>query len=160
MKLSQYICPENYGLNWLKGQHEPLISVALFEKVQKRREEASYAPARKNIGDDFALRGFVNCCDCSTPLRSSWPKGKYKRYAYYLCQTKGCASYGKSIPRDKLEGEVGDLIRTLEPSQQLFDVAKLMFKNAWAARAAQVEESASALKRQIAQADKQIETLL
>lgn len=63
-----------------------------------------------------------------------------------LCQTKGCPSYGKSLPRNKLEGEVGDLIRTLEPSQELFGVVKLMFKNAWAARAAQ--------------ADKQIETLL
>ncbi len=38
-----YICSEIYGISWLKGQHEPLISLETFEKAQKRREGAAYA---------------------------------------------------------------------------------------------------------------------
>ncbi|GIT93147.1 hypothetical protein JANAI62_35690 [Jannaschia pagri] len=155
-----HICSERYGLHWLKGHHQPLISVDTFEKVQQRRAEATYAPKRKNIGEDFALRGFVCCDGCGAPLRSSWPKGKYKRYAYYLCQTKGCDSYGKSIPRDKLEGEVGDLIKTLEPTKPLLALVTKMFSDAWDARIAQAQDKIKAAKRQIADADKQIESLL
>lgn len=126
-----HICSETYGLSWLPAQHAALITLDLFDKVQARRNGPAYAPARKNIGDDFACRGIVACADCNTPLRSSWPQGKTKRYAYYLCQTKGCVQYGKSIPRDKLEGEVGELIRTLQPTKPMMQLARAMFATAW-----------------------------
>ncbi|MBL4750139.1 MAG: hypothetical protein JKX71_06075 [Amylibacter sp.] len=41
-----------------------------------------------------------------------------KRYPYYLCQTKACDSYGKSIPRDRLESTFGEIVKTLEPSKR------------------------------------------
>lgn len=123
-----YVCSETYGISWLKGQHESLISVETFEKVQERRKGVAKAPKRKNIGEDFALRGFVCCADCSTPLRSSWVKGNTKRYPYYLCQTKACDSYGKSIARDKVEGDIGALIKTLQPTEGLFKMAAAMFR--------------------------------
>jgi len=66
-----YICSEVYELNWLKGQHGPLISMATLEKVQKRLETTGYAPARADIGEDFSLRGFATCGDCGSNLRSS-----------------------------------------------------------------------------------------
>ena len=119
-----YICSEVYELNWLKGQHEPLISMATFEKVQKRLETTGYAPARADIGEDFSLRGFATCGDCGSNLRSSWSKGKTKYYPYYLCQSKGCESYGKSIPRDKIEGAFADVVKTLEPSPKYLVLAK------------------------------------
>jgi site-specific DNA recombinase len=119
-----HICSETYGIDWLKGHHTPLISIDLFDKVQARRNGSAKLRIRKNIGDDFALRGFVTCGDCGTPLRSSWSKGRGKNYAYYLCQTKKCASYGKSIARDKLEGEIGAIVKTLQPTENLFALAK------------------------------------
>ena len=155
-----YICSENYGISWLKGHHEALISVETFEKVQTRRAGISKAPKRKNIGDDFALRGFVCCADCGVPLRSSWSTGNKKRYAYYLCQTKSCDSYGKSIPRDKLEGEVGGLIETLQPTQQLFALAKAMFRHAWDQRLSQAQETIQSGQRQVKEIEKQVEALL
>lgn len=105
-----YICSETYDISWLKGHHEPLITVETFEKVQARRAGVAYAPLRKNVGDDFALRGIAVCADCGVPFRSSWSKGRGKSYAYYLCQTKTCESYGKSIPREKLEDDIGTLV--------------------------------------------------
>ncbi|PCH75317.1 MAG: hypothetical protein COC12_01100 [Rhodobacteraceae bacterium] len=67
-----HICSETYGIDRLKGQHEALISIDLFDKVR----------VHKNIGNDFAARGFVGCGDCGEPLSSSWSKGCYRSYAY------------------------------------------------------------------------------
>ena len=155
-----YICSKTYGIDWLKGHHEPLISLETFDKVQARRQGIATAPLRKNVGDDFALRGMALCADCGVPLRSSWSKGRNKPYAYYLCQTKACESYGKSIARDKLEGDIGELVRKLEPTKSLFALTRAMFAAAWEQRRTQAAEIIRSGQRQIAAAEKQIETLL
>ena len=154
------ICTETYGIDWLKGHHEPVVAVSTFEKAQERLQGIAKTPVRKNVGDDFALRGLVCCADCGTPLRSSWSKGKTKSYAYYLCQTKGCDSYGKSIARDKIEGDVGAMIKTLQPTKRLVALAKAMFRFAWDQRRAQAQDAINAGKDQLRALDKQIETLL
>jgi site-specific DNA recombinase len=155
-----HICSEVYGINWLRGHHDPLISTATYEKMQERLCGTAYAPARQDIGDDFALRGFVACGDCGAGLKSSWSKGKYKYYPYYLCQTKGCESYGKSIPRDKLEGDFGEVVKSLTPSPALYALAKSMFKDAWNGRVEQAKLAARSTKRQLADVEKQIDALL
>ncbi|WP_282077588.1 recombinase family protein, partial [Epibacterium ulvae] len=149
-----------WGISKIKGHHEPIISAETFWRIQERRQHRAIAPARKNIGDDFALRGVAVCNDCGAPLRSCWSKGKTKRHPYYLCQTKSCKSYGKSIRRDKLEGDVGELLHQLEPSPGLFAMAKAMFRTAWDMRAAQVAQEAKTVQKQIAEAQKQIDALL
>ena len=71
-------------------------------------------------------------------------------------QTKGCDSYGKSIPRDKVESDVGNLIKTLQPTQKLLELAKAMFRHAWDQRLAQARAALQTGQRQI----KEIDTLL
>ncbi len=151
-----HICSQNYSIHWLKGHHEALISLETFETVQERLNSVARAPKRANIGDDFALRGMVCCAECGVPYRSSWARGRTKHYAYYLCQTKSCDSYGKSIARDKVEGDVGEIIKALQPTQQLFALAKAMFRHAWNQRLAQAQDAITSGQRQI----KQIDTLL
>ncbi|MGH1479474.1 MAG: recombinase zinc beta ribbon domain-containing protein [Geminicoccales bacterium] len=74
--------------------------------MQSRLSTGAKAPARKDINADVPLRGFVLCEDCSKPLTACWFKSKTgKKHPYYLCPTKTCASYRKSIRRDALEGE-------------------------------------------------------
>ena len=77
-----------------------------------------------------------------------------------MCQTPNCLHYGKSIPRAKLEGDIGDLIRTLQPTPGLLAVARAMFGAAWEQRRAQAQEVARSGQRRIAEVDKQVETLL
>ena len=155
-----HIVSERYGIHWLKGHHEAIVSLDTFNKVQELRQRGAKAPKRKNIGDDFALRGMVTCCECNVPLRSSWSTGKYQRHPYYLCQTKGCSAYGKSIRRDKIEGEVGDLLKELQPTDQLITLARAMFKKAWDARVDLAKTAVHSAKKQIGDLDKQIEGLL
>ncbi|MEM9238477.1 MAG: recombinase family protein [Pseudomonadota bacterium] len=155
-----HICSERYGINWLKGQHEPLISLETFDKVQERRAGKAKAPKRQNIGDAFALRGIAVCAGCDVPLRSSFTKGNGGSYAYYLCQTKTCEHYGKSIKRDKLEGDVGEIIKSLQPDPDTLGVLAAMFRKIWDARREQAASIICAGKRQITRIDKEIDKLL
>ncbi len=156
-----YIEVPNWNVSLRKGQHEALISFETFQKIQDRLTAGAKAPARKNISEDFPLRGFVLCHDCSKPLTACWSKSKTgKKHPYYLCPTKGCTSYRKSIRRDVLEGEFIDLLHTLQPTESLFDLAKTMFKDIWTQRQAQADVWLARQKRYADKIDKQIEGIL
>jgi hypothetical protein len=155
-----YIEAPNWGVGLRKGQHEGLISFETFEKIQARLKSTAKAPARKDINADFPLRGFILCNDCGKPLTACWSQGKYEKYPYYLCATKGCASYRKSIKRDELETAFEGVLQSLQPSPNLFKIVKAMFKDAWDMRIAQAGEAAKLLKANVAQLEKQIEALL
>ena len=155
-----YIEAPNWDVSLRKGHHEGLISFETFQKIQSRLKGSARAPARKDISEDFPLRGFVLCCDCSKPLTACWSKGKNRKYPYYLCPTKGCPSYRKSIPREKLESEFGQIVKSLQPKENLFEMAKVMFKNAWDQRLAQLASVIERLRQDAGKIDKQIEQLL
>ena len=155
-----YVEAPQWDVSLRKGHHEPLISFETHLKIRERLEGRATAPARANLGEDFALRGFVDCGDCGEPLRSCWSKGRNARYPYYLCQTKDCESYGKSIRRDQIEGEFETLLKTLQPSQTLFAVASAMFKDIWEQRMAMAQEIADSVRKDIASAEKQIAKLV
>ena len=144
-----------------EGRHEGLITLETFKRNQARRTQAAKAPARKNIGDAFALRGFVTCACCDVPLRSCLSKsGTGRRYAYYLCQTKDCDHYGKSIPRDRLEGDFEDILKGLRPSAPLIEIIRKMFLDAWTQRQKQAKAAHTALKRSHAKLARKIDDLL
>ena len=107
------------------------------------------------------LRGFVLCDDCDKPLTACWSKSKTgKKHPYYLCATKGCESYRKSIRRDQLEDDFEKVLKGLQPSEGLFQVARAMFADAWEQRLAQAKDAGTALKRQVEAAEKKISEVL
>lgn len=155
-----HICSDVYDVHWIKGHHEAIVSLETFNKVQKLRKRDTRPAKRANIGNDFVLRGNAVCACCGNKLRSSWSKGKTKSYAYYLCQTQGCDVYGKSIPRDKLEDSVGEIIKTLQPTRSFVALATDMFRHAWAARLEQANARLQSSKDEIARINKEIDTVL
>ncbi|NOR61427.1 MAG: recombinase [Rhodobacteraceae bacterium] len=155
-----YIEVPKWDISLRKGHHEGIISFETHQKIQKRLTSTAYAPARKDINADFPLRGFILCNDCQKPLTACWSKGARKAYPYYLCPTKGCESYGKSIPRAKLEGEFEALLQRLEPSNELYEMSKAMFRDAWDMRLAQANDITKLLKSDIKKIDKQVDQLL
>jgi len=115
-----YLSHAPWSVNWIKGHREPLISLSTFEKIQERRERGAKAPARKNINEDFPLRGFVLCGDVDTPLTAGWSKSKTnKKHPYYFCRVSDCAGYGKSIRRDDIEGEFATMLKSLHHARMV-----------------------------------------
>lgn len=144
-----------------EGNHEALISTDTFEKIKQRLNGNAYAPRRAEVGDKFALRGFVTCADCNKPYRASDSKSATGRlYSYYHCASKGCASYGKSIPRDVMEDEFEDLLKTMRPTAGLIEIVRSMFADAWAQRRDQLAARKKALAKYVAKLDKEIDSFL
>lgn len=50
------------------AKHAAIISLETYLNAQGRRLEGAKAPARKDISEDFPLRGFVACSDCEKPM--------------------------------------------------------------------------------------------
>lgn len=149
-----YIESANWGVSLRQGKHEGLVSFQTYEAIQARLKGTAKAPARKDINADFPLRGFVLCNDCSKPLTACWSQGKKQKYPYYLCATKGCESYRKSIKRDVLEGEVEGILKELQPAKNVFALMKAMFDDAWNKQLGKAAETKRTLKTQINALDK------
>ncbi len=67
---------------WFKGQHEPLVSIDLFERCQKVRRQRRHYPRVSSECSVYPLSGLLYCQQCGKRLRAQKsPSGK----RYYLC---------------------------------------------------------------------------
>lgn len=155
-----YVEAPKWGVSLREGQHEGLISYDTFKRIQDRISGASYLPRRRNVGEDFALRGWVLCADCNTPLTACWSKGSHRRYAYYLCPKAGCNSYGKSIRRDVIEGEFDELLRSVTPKRPLYVLAEKMLRKWWDHLGQNAHVQAKAMGAQLIKIEREVDTLL
>ncbi|WP_121201949.1 recombinase family protein [Mucilaginibacter gracilis] len=75
------------------GLHEPLISEAIFYRVQDildgRKQKPRVDSRKIAVGDHIPLRGFLICPECGKMLSGSSSKGRNGYYHYYHC-FKGC----------------------------------------------------------------------
>ncbi|MFM2423765.1 MAG: hypothetical protein RLZZ70_152, partial [Candidatus Parcubacteria bacterium] len=59
------------------GQHEPLISLDKYLKIQSiKKKYSKNAEIRSLVNPDFPLRGFVRCACCNSKLTASSSKGR------------------------------------------------------------------------------------
>jgi site-specific DNA recombinase len=80
----------------ITGQHQPLISEALFYQVQDVLDGKKKVQRTKvDVDDRFPLRGFLLCPDCGRLLTASASKGRHQYYSYYHC-TGSCKVRFKS----------------------------------------------------------------
>lgn len=155
-----YVEAPKWGVPPRKGHHEPIISLETFERIQERLNDTAKAPARKDISKDFPLRGFVLCDDCGKPMTSCWSKGRSQLYPYYFCDTRGCERKRKSIPRSKIEGGLAEILRNLQPTRELFALAKTMFTDAWEMRFAEAHRDKDEVANQLRGVETKIQTLV
>jgi site-specific DNA recombinase len=143
-----------------KGQHEGLITLETFQRIQRRLQGSANVPARPDISADFPLRGFV-LCECEKPLTSCWSKSKTgAKHPYYLCFNRDCTQFRKSIPRAVLEDDFEDLLKTIQPSESLFELTKAMFCKAWELQSERSATLRDSIKRRVAEIEKKTATLL
>lgn len=155
-----YVGSSQLGVSLRDGKHESLVSKSTFAKIKERLEGRAYASARKDLHEDFPLRGAVACSGCNKNFKSGWSKGLTKHYAYYLCQTKDCEFYGKSIPRAEIEGAFEGLLKEVQPSEGLIKVTVAMFRTYWDMKVRQTKENAAAIQSDLRQTEQQVQKLI
>jgi hypothetical protein len=71
---------------FVKGQHEPIISEALFYEMQDILDRRGRKYRLKTVAAvSLPLRGFLLCPVCGKVLSGSASRGRSKYYAYYHC---------------------------------------------------------------------------
>lgn len=150
----------SWNIHGVRGKHEPLVSLETFQKIQERRNSLAKAPTRKDLHEDFPLRGFVTCGCCNQPMTACWSKGRSAKYPYYLCDTKGCADYRKSVRREKIEGEFEALLLDMKPAEGLFNLAFDMFRDLWDAKAANIQTRTESLEQEMRGIESKVDQLL
>ena len=149
-----YVQAPSWGVSLRRGHHEPLISLNAHERILKNLAEGGRAPARADFNEDFPLRGVVRCSECGNGMTGAWSKGKTKYFAYYRCVTRGCSRQHKSIPKARLEAGFEEIMKSLQPSQKLVELAIAMFKDAWNSRLDLARAEREGWARQAEAADK------
>lgn len=114
---------------FVKGQHEPIISEALYYQAQDVLDGRKRGQYRLKVASNatMPLRGFLICPDCGKLLTGSASKGRYKYYSYYHC-FDGCASRFRAEHVNELF--VADLKKYV-PRHEMTEVYKTALTEAW-----------------------------
>ncbi len=150
----------NWGIHNHPAKHEALVSFETWMKIQDRLKQQAKAPIRKDVSEDFPLRGFVTCGCCGKPLTSCWSKGRSAKYPYYSCYTKDCDMYRKSIRKEKVEADFEALLFKLKPSEDLFLLAQAMFEELWNDRVNNQEGERVTIESELHKLNRQSEQLM
>lgn len=115
------------------GHHEGIISLEIFELIQKRlKNEGRIKNIRRDLTDDFEHRGLVVCDGCGEHLTASWAKSHNgNKYPYYLCQKKGCEFYKKSIKRKDIEDKFNKLLEETYLKAEVDKIVSRVFDKVW-----------------------------
>lgn len=82
---------EEEEMQFVKGQHEAIISEALFYEVQDVLNGNKRKTATKFVSAELLpLRGFLECPDCHRMLTGSASRGRHGNYFHYYHCTGSC----------------------------------------------------------------------
>jgi DNA invertase Pin-like site-specific DNA recombinase len=154
--LTGYIEYPNWEVSRRLGHHKGIITLETYQKNQDKLFRKAKIITRKDMREDFPLRGFVICSACLLPYTASWSKGKKEKHPYYHCATKGCIAYGKSVKRLDLENEYKITLKKLRPKLIAVTYTKARLLSAWNQKLKGLESSKLSLQKNIDDNDIQI----
>ncbi|NQY74199.1 MAG: recombinase family protein [Candidatus Margulisbacteria bacterium] len=119
---SGVIIYEKWGIPVRSGKHEPIISQETYDKIQDKLKGKVKA-FRKDLNEDFPLRGFILCTGCDCAMTASWSRSRNgEKHPYYRCKTKACKFGNKSVQRKRLETAFSKLLQQVTPQKQILDL--------------------------------------
>ncbi|MFD2940290.1 recombinase family protein [Flavobacterium notoginsengisoli] len=75
----------------IDGLHRGIVSVELFERVQKvlgNIKNSRLVKKKRVLNENYLLRGILLCPDCGKTLTGSSSQGRSRKYYYYHCTGK------------------------------------------------------------------------
>lgn len=113
---------ENENIMIVDGHHEPIISMELWEKVQKmldNQKKAYPKYAKKNQQVDYMLKGLVRCSSCGSTLAAAGVSGKAcVRYLQCCSYTRGICITSHAITIPNIEAAFMEGIRQAVAEKQ------------------------------------------
>ena len=110
----------------IEGIHEPIITKALFDKVQQvlnnRRKGKKHLP--KTFNEKFPLKGFLRCPICNKQLTASTSKGRTEYYNYYHCVSPCKGRYTSDEVHQMVNDFLGDISFDKQFQELYFEIIK------------------------------------
>ena len=113
---------------YVKGIHEPLVSMETFIQVQNRIntvaernrnvENKKKAKIVKLPHEDYLFYPFLQCPICGSKITASHSKGRNQKYAYYHCNK--CKKY--RVPAHKMNEDILGYISKIRPCKAVLDL--------------------------------------
>ena len=110
----------------VEGIHEPIITKALFDKVQQvmynRKNGIKKVPKAHN--ENFPLKGFLLCPVCSKQMTASKSKGRTQYYSYYHCVSPCKGRYTSEEVHDLVNSFLADISFDKQFQELYFEIIK------------------------------------
>ncbi|MBT1712392.1 recombinase family protein [Fulvivirgaceae bacterium PWU5] len=131
---------------FVAGEHQPLVSEAVFDHVQEVLDGRKRKPYRAKISshEDFPLRGFLMCPQCGQILTASTSKGCRSYYAYYHCRA-GC---GFRVNAHAVNDAFVKKLSAYKPRKEVLELFKLTLLEAWEKATQQCKDESRKLNRE------------
>ncbi|MBO9562966.1 MAG: recombinase family protein [Niastella sp.] len=104
-------------LSYAQGLHQPIITVAIFDKAQQNMDRRRVYPRRTIANSNLPMRGQLICPSCKRILTGSGSKGRHKVYYYYHC----LSSCGKRFNVDLVHKDFLRFLQSLTPNRYFAD---------------------------------------
>lgn len=112
----------------IQGKHQPLISEALFYRVQDVLDgKKKLCRAKIKVDDNFPLRGFLICTHCGKLLTASTSKGRSSYYSYYHCFAGCNVRHSSQVVNEEFKKELSKW----KPDSAFAEVYKLFLADVY-----------------------------
>jgi site-specific DNA recombinase len=154
-----YIEHPQWDVSRRKGQHEAIISLETFEKVQDKINGKAGIRTRKDTTADFPLRGFLKCEHCKKLFTAAWSRGNGGKNPYYRCNNQNCIVGNKSIRRKKIHDSFEDLLKGVTPTAEALELTKALFEQRWDKKIGEVGGTSKVDEKRLISVQSEIESL-
>ncbi len=154
-----YVEREEWEVSRRKAQHEAIISLETFEKVQAKLNGKCKVWVRKSDRLDFSLRGFLLCTFCQKTMTASWCRGRSKMYRFYRCKTPTCVRYNKSVNADFIDREFMLLLQSVSPKRGAIQLAKAVVLDLWGHRVKGLDGQRARLEKKLEETRHEVDVM-
>ena len=137
------------------GNHEPIVSRELFDRVQEVMAKKS-GNRKRQQKHDWAFRGMVRCGHCGCLLTAERQKGKY---TYYHCTGRKGKCPEKYVREEELDRQFRDVLKAIRIDGDVAEWAVRALKESHADKKRYHEEVIDGLQKQLEKLRKRLDGL-
>lgn len=129
-----------------QGNHEPIISKALFDKVQEVLMKRSRTQGK--TVRSFPYMGYIVCAECGCAITAEIAK---KKYVYYHCTNGkgGCSNKSTYLREELLDQSFANILKSIHIDEERLEWIKDALKSNHAEERAYHEQSVAGLQKSL-----------
>ena len=139
-----YLGRFTWGGKEYEGDHPPLVSEDLFTRVQDALNNDHHSVERSKR--TFAYAGLITCAHCGCSITAGMHK---RKYVYYRCTGARGGCKPRLIREDRLEGLLGELVRSVQIDKEAAEWAIAALKESHGDERAYHDSQIDRLQREV-----------